>query len=56
MPARYHMAVVYKAMQKYGAYEAAPEVYARGEKGAKRYMQMLEIDQMPGVTNGPPLA
>ena len=56
IPDDFHMLIVYKAMMKYGAFEAAPEVYARGEKSAKYLMQRLEIDQLPTITNGPPLA
>ena len=32
MPAQFHMAIVFKAMQFYGASEAAPEVFDMGEK------------------------
>lgn len=55
-PDRFHMAIVYRAMMFYGSYEAAPEVYQRGELEFRRLMNRIEIDQLPTVVNGPPLA
>lgn len=55
-PARFHMMLVYRAMMSYGGYEAAPEVYSRGEIEFKRLMNRLEIDQLPTLISGPPLA
>lgn len=56
IPTRFHMAIVYRAMMFYAGYEAAPEVYQRGELEFKRLMNRLNIDQLPTVTSGPPLA
>ena|SRR5437868_1562988 len=53
---RWHMLIVYMAMEMYAAYEAAPEVAARAIAGKKRLMQRLEFDQLPMPTMGPPLA
>ena len=55
-PDRFHMAIVYRAMMYYAGYEAAPEVYSRGEIEFKRLMNRLNIDQLPTPVSGPPLA
>lgn len=55
-PDRYHMAIVYRAMMFYGGYESAPEVYQRGEAEFKRMMNLLDIDQLPVLVSGAPLA
>lgn len=49
MPERFHMAIVYKAMMMYGAYESAQEVYARGEASYRKMLTQLEIDQLPPI-------
>ena len=56
LPARFQMAIVYRAMMYYAGYEAAPEVYSRGELEFKRLMNRLEIDQITTPVSGPPLA
>lgn len=56
LPVRFHMMIVYRAMMYYAGYEAAPEVYSRGELEFRRLMNRLEIDQMPTLVSGPPLA
>ncbi len=56
LPAKFHMAIVYKAMMMYGAYEGAPEVYQRGEVEFKKLMDRLTADRLPEVTWGPALA
>lgn len=53
---RFHAMIVYRAMMSYGGYEAAPEVYSRGELEFKRLMNRLEIDQISTPISGPPLA
>lgn len=55
-PDRYHMMIVYRAMMFYGGYEAAPEVFQRGESEFKRLMNNIDIDQLPDTVSGPPLA
>lgn len=55
-PDRFHLAIVYRAMMFYGGYEAAPEVYQRGEAEFKRLMNRIDIDQLPTLVSGPPLA
>lgn len=56
IPSRFHMIIVYRAMMYYAGYEAAPEVYSRGEIEFKRLMNRLEIDQITTPVSGPPLA
>lgn len=56
LPSRFHMMIVYRAMMFYAGYEAAPEVYSRGEVEFKRLMNRLDIDQLPTPVSGPPLA
>jgi hypothetical protein len=56
IPNRFHLMIVYRAMMFYAGYEAASEVYQRGELEFKRLMNRLEIDQMPDIVSGPPLA
>lgn len=55
-PDRFHLGIVYRAMMFYGGYESAPEVYQRGETEFKRVMNRLNIDQLPTLVSGPPLA
>jgi hypothetical protein len=56
MPARFHMLVVYRAMQMYAAYEAASEVRFEADAGYDKLMAMLESDQLPELSLGEPLA
>jgi hypothetical protein len=56
MPAQYHMAIVYRAMTHYGEFEAAPEVYQHGDSEFKKMLARLELDQLPTMTFGAPLA
>lgn len=56
LPARFHMAIVYRAMMYYAGYEAASEVMARGEFEYRRLYMRMEIDQLPTLISGPPLA
>lgn len=56
MPEHLHMAIVYKAMQFYGLYEAAPEVLTRGNTEFGRLMNQLEREQLPELYLGNPLA
>ena len=56
IPERFHMLLVYRAMMYYGGFEAAPEVYQRGETEYSRLYKRLEVDQLPTIISGPPLA
>jgi hypothetical protein len=55
-PERYHIGIVYRSMMFYGGYEAAPEVFQRGETEFNRLVNRLDIDQLPDTVSGPPLA
>ncbi len=56
IPDHLHMVIVYKAMQSYGMYEAAPEVVSRGETQYTRMLNQLEREELPQVYLGDPLA
>lgn len=56
MPTHLHLAIVYKAMQSYGLYEAAPEVLSRGTTEFSRLMNQLEREQLPELYLTNPLA
>ena len=56
IPDRYHLIIVYRAMMQYAGFNAASEVYQRGELEFRRLMNRLNIDQLPTITSGPPLA
>jgi hypothetical protein len=56
IPARFHMIIVYRAMMYYAGYESAPEVLSRGDYEYRRLYSRMEIDQLPTIVSGPPLA
>lgn len=56
LPAQFHMVIVWKALMMYGAYEAAPEVYQRGDIEFKKLMTRLTTDRISELTWGPALA
>lgn len=41
LPSQYHWAIIYKAMMKYGASEAAPEVYDDGEQSFRQIIRTI---------------
>ena len=47
MPERYHMAIVYKAMIKYGIFEVANEQIAAGRENLSLILNKMEADQLP---------
>lgn len=49
LPAQFHMAIVYRAMEMYGGYESAPEVLQRGSKGFADLIRQLEAIYGPGI-------
>lgn len=55
MPARFHNLIMYRAMEKYGASNNAPEVFNRGGYEGNRKMRALERDQLPPVFLAGPL-
>lgn len=56
IPERFHMLMVYRAMLYYAGFEAASEVYQRGELEYRRLIKRMEVDQLPTLVSGPPLA
>lgn len=50
LPARFHMMLVYKAMEWYASYENAPEVATRGSFQYATMLDNLRITQLPSVT------
>lgn len=49
MPVQWQMAIVYRAMMFYGAYQGAVEVYQRGEQEFMKLMRRLTHDRLPEV-------
>lgn len=49
LPAQFHMAIVYNAMMMYAGYEAASEVFQRGQAGYSRMMTELEANYAPTI-------
>ncbi len=56
MPAEYRMAIVYRAMMKYGRYNAAPEVFTDGQAEYTRLMREMSRTQRPPQMVGEALA
>lgn len=56
LPVRYHMLIVYRAMQSYARFYAAPEVMAFAIAMSDKHMRRLEFEFLPMLINGPPLA
>ena len=52
MPSRFHMAIVYRAMQKYGLFEVANEQIQAGKEGYSQQIARLREDQLPMVRVG----
>jgi hypothetical protein len=52
LPTQFHMAIIYRAMMAYGAYESAPEVYQRGELEFGKLMRRMTADRVPESTWG----
>jgi len=51
-PTRYHYAIVYRAMMKYGAFESASEVYSRGKEELRTMMNKIRMNQLPVMQRG----
>lgn len=50
LPTRFHMLIVYYAMQKYAGYESAPEVMQRGASEATRMYAQLQAVRAPRMS------
>jgi hypothetical protein len=56
MPTQYHLAIVYRAMMMYGAYESAPEAYNEGRDLYNAMFRRMARDLSPDMQLGEALA
>jgi len=56
LPEEFHMAIVYRAMMKYGRYNGAPEVFADGQAEYTRMLREMGRTQRPPQMTGGCLA
>jgi len=56
LPSQFHMAIVWRALMLYGSFEAAIESYQRGQTEFNIMSSRLELDRLPMVQMGGPLA
>jgi len=56
LPAQFDDVIMYRAMEKYAGYEAAQEVMIRATSEGNRLMRQLEMNQLPAIRLGAPLA
>lgn len=56
LPAAFHLAIVYRALMMYGAYESASEAYDRGELEFGKLMRRMTADRLPEMTHAGALA
>lgn len=47
IPSQFHIGIVWRALQSYGLYEAAPEAITRGQDGYDLVMGRIENDRLP---------
>lgn len=52
----YHMLIVWKALESYGLFESATEVLVRAQRESMKVLSRLQIDQLPTMGYGAPLA
>lgn len=55
-PASYHMCIVWSALMMYCAYESIPDLYAQAESKYRKVVRKLEMEQLPNMGYGKPLA
>lgn len=56
VPQKHQMAIIYRAMMLYAAYESAPEVYQNGEVEFTKLMRRMTQDRLPAIALGGTLA
>lgn len=56
LPVQYHDAIVFLALTKYAAYEAAPEVYSYARGQYEFYVERIERNQLTQISLPGPLA
>ena len=49
LPVTFHMAIVYRALMFYGAFEAAPEVYDSAEREFTKLMRRMTATRIPEI-------
>jgi hypothetical protein len=52
LPVKFHLALVYAAMVRYGMFEAATEVVQQGQSEFSKWKARILADQLPEVTTG----
>jgi hypothetical protein len=55
-PSEFHMIIVWRALMYYAGFDAANEKYATGKTEYRKLLMRLELDQLPKMTFGGPLA
>lgn len=55
LPEEHHMVIVYRAMEKYGLYEAAQEQIQAGKEGYALHMNQMMRDYVPPMTIAGPM-
>ena len=56
IPSQFHMIIVWRALMFYAGFDAANEKYAMGKSEYTKLLMRLEMDQLPTMTFGSPLA
>jgi hypothetical protein len=56
LPDQFHLAIVWRALMFYGSFEAATESFQRGRNEFTVMIDRLEIDRLPKIQMGGPLA
>ena len=56
MPIRFHNLIMFEAMSKYGGTRVEPEAILRANSEGGRLHAMLEVNQLPAMGFGGPLA
>lgn len=55
-PSEFHMIIVWRALMYYAGFDAANEKYVTGKSEYRKLLMRLELDQLPKMTFGGPLA
>jgi len=56
MPEDFHDLIVFRALERYARFSAAPEALAQAEREGGRLLRALEVNQLPAISFGGPLA
>lgn len=56
LPPQWHMAIVYKAMMRYGKYEENEQIVADNKEEYQKLIREMQADWLPDVVMGPTLA